>query len=71
MQEVFGMSSFYSVSFICERANLGSICKHSHGEACLCERGKYEYPALGEATELFQIVSLQGKHNFHWEYVEP
>lgn len=54
------MNSFDSVSFICKRANLGNICKHSHGEACLCDRGKYDYPALGEAAELFQIISLQG-----------
>lgn len=44
------MINFEPVSFIMKIANLGNICKHSHGEACLSERGKYQYSALGRAV---------------------
>lgn len=48
------MINFDSVNFIMKIANLGNICKHSQGEACLSERGKYQYSALGKDTRILK-----------------
>lgn len=50
-QEVFRMINFDPVGLTMKMANLGNVCKHSLGEACLSKEVNINILPLGQLLE--------------------